>query len=187
MVNKNKSKATIIMMMLVISMVFTLTTLPISTADDFNNSCPEISDISIANQSTNVGLNVGYWNVTISDIDNDTTNGTIECNSIAKTYWFDLGNGTRSLSLPILDWNTSYTIWLNLTDGTCFINNTYWFITQALDTSVNNITSYWIDSVPEINVYATVNDGIADNITLYYRWSSDNSSWHKLDDMVWCK
>ncbi|MCJ7571203.1 MAG: hypothetical protein MUO82_04935 [Candidatus Thermoplasmatota archaeon] len=48
---------------------------------------------------------------------------------------------------------------------------------ENLGTSVNSISPYWQNAIPEVNIRATVNSGTADNITLYYRYSSNNASW----------
>ena len=44
-------------------------------------------------------------------------------------------------------------------------------------TSVNSISPYWQDAVPFVNLRATVTDGPADDVTLYYRDSSNGHNW----------
>ena len=63
--------------------------------------------------------------------------------------------------------------------STVFVSTTLPLV-SALDlgTSVNSISPYWKNAVPEVNIRATVNIGTADNITLYYRYSSNNASWN---------
>ena len=132
-------------------------------ATPFANNCPSSSSLSIANKSTDVSISVGFWNVSISDSDGNNTNGSIECSNGDNTTWSDLGNGTRSLSLSTLSYDTNYTVWLNYTDGnvSCSMNESYWFTTAAnpISYSVNDSGSWGIELKME-----------------YYTWS-DWSDW----------
>ncbi len=47
-----------------------------------------------------------------------------------------------------------------------------------LSSSVNKISPYWQNAVPQVNIRATVSVGTADNVTLYYRWSANNANWN---------
>jgi len=143
---KNK----IIILVLCILFVFNLFVLSISASTEWHNStfggsvtveepswentCPSSSSESPSNKTINVSINVGYWNVTINDADGNATSGTINCSGIANMSWSSQANGTRSLTLQTLSYNTNYTVWLNFTDGHCDVNETYWFITEAEQT-----------------------------------------------------
>ena len=48
-------------------------------------------------------------------------------------------------------------------------------VIPSLDTSVDPISPY-VQASPSLTVYATGDSGL-DNVTLYYRWSDDNTSW----------
>ncbi|MBN1281148.1 MAG: hypothetical protein JXA00_05820 [Candidatus Thermoplasmatota archaeon] len=98
----------------------------------WSNTCPLASDEHPSNQSTNVSIYVGWWNVTISDHDGNVTSGTLDCSNGESIAWTDQPNGTRSLPLSPLLPATTYTVWLNFTDGQCEVNETYWFTTEGL-------------------------------------------------------
>jgi hypothetical protein len=94
------------------------------------NSCPVSSAESPANESVGVPVDVGLWSVFISDVDGNETNGTIECSNGESTSWVNLLDGTRSLSLSLLDYSTTYTVWVNFTDRHCDVNESFWFVTE---------------------------------------------------------
>jgi hypothetical protein len=56
-------------------------------------------------------------------------NWTIECNNGQATSANDDTNGTKSMDITGLDVDTEYTIWVNITDGTNYINRIYNFTT----------------------------------------------------------
>ena len=95
----------------------------------WENTCPTSSGLTIANSTENVTINT-WWNVTITDIDGNTTSGFINCSSGNETSWSNQANGTRSLELNGLSYSTNYTIWLNFSDEHCNKYEWYWFITE---------------------------------------------------------
>lgn len=106
----------------------------------WNNTCPVNGNPSIVNHSSNVAFNVGFWNVTISDIDANTTDGTIVCSNGNNMNWSSQTNGTRSLSLNYLNYGTNYTVWLNYSDAFCNVYKTFWFIVESLPFTIYNNT-----------------------------------------------
>ena len=101
------------------------------------NSCPVSSGVSPTNMSEDVSINVGQWSVDITDADGNKTSGNISCSNGKEVNWSDLENGTRTLDLGSLNYNTKYTIYLNYTDGQCTVNETFWFITSQQPTNPN--------------------------------------------------
>ena len=65
----------------------------------WSNTCPVSSSKSPTNKSINVSIDVGYWNVTINDIDANNTWGDITCSNGASVSWSNQANGTKSLDL----------------------------------------------------------------------------------------
>ena len=64
-------------------------------------------------------------------------NWTIECNNTQNNSANDDTNGTKNCTLTNLNYNTTYTWWVNITDGTNTINRTYRF--KTLGVFANNI------------------------------------------------
>jgi PKD repeat protein len=103
----------------------------------WENTCPVSTNISPGNESTSVSITVGQWSVTITDADGNTTNGNITCSNGDSMNWSNKDNGTQTLNLSSLNYNTKYTINLNYTDGHCTLNKTYWFTTAQQSTNNN--------------------------------------------------
>jgi len=96
------------------------------------NEPPQFSNENPSNGSTNQPLSL-TWSIDIIDPDGDTFNWTIECSNGQSNSGNDDTNGTKSLSLSGLSYNTNYTIWVNATDSGSgeWTNATYWFITTS--------------------------------------------------------
>lgn len=103
----------------------------------WENSCPTSNSVSPVNESTNVPITVDQWSVTITDADGNTTNGNITCSNGESMNWSNQDNGTKTLNVSSLNYNTKYTINLNYTDGHCTVNETYWFTTAQKPTNTN--------------------------------------------------
>jgi len=148
-------------------------------------STPESSNPVPANKSTDVSIDIGEWKVTISDDDGDYTNGTITCDNGDTDSWTQVGDGEKSLTLTTLSYETNYTIWLNFTDGTNDVNETYWFITgeptytwhnasfgasvEVLDIPINTsiAPTTWIAGS------SNVGTSVQENFTFYQNGSSN--------------
>jgi hypothetical protein len=155
--------------------------------DGWNNSCPVSSDESPTNRSTDVSLDVGYWNVTISDADGNATSGTIVCSNGDNASWNDQLNGTRSLPLSTLSYSTNYTIWLNFTDGHCNVNETFWFITMD-----KPIYSPIVSTLPATNVeetsaklYGNLTDDGGEPCVVGFEYDDSNISYVVEKKVVW--
>lgn len=129
------------------------------------DNCPASSNPSPTNKTINVSIDLGYWNITITDADGDNTNGSIQLSDGTIVWWDNQANGTRSLVLSQLDLDTNYTVFVNFTSETnasCVTNETYWFVTE-------DILGYLIR-----NEYVKEGDNveisIADNLSFLIVW-----------------
>ena len=157
-----------------------------------SNTAPTITDISPANNSDNQEISF-TWSCTIEDVE-DTFNWTIECSNGQNSGLNGVTNGSKELEVSGLSYDTQYTIWVNVTDGYDLIKGIYYFTTKSdpiqwhsssfggsvtvylpVITSVDDISSY-SHSINPLQINATVESGTPDNISLWYRYSSDNFS-----------
>ena len=103
--------------------------------NDFFLSGPlVISNPSPSNGATDVSVDLSMLNVTIEDPEGDSFNWTIETSpDIGSASANDDANGTKTCSVSGLDFNTTYTWYVNATDigSGEWTNETYWFITMA--------------------------------------------------------
>lgn len=134
--------------------------------------------------ATGVSLTPTCFNVTLIDNDNENMNVTL--------YWNDSGTwknindsysdgGVANNTVWhayntswINSYSTQYNISFNVTDGTDWSNETKNF-TTLINTSVDTITPYNVTS-STLTINATGDFGL-DNVTLWYQYSTDNSSW----------
>jgi len=82
----------------------------------YPNSCPTFGIPNIKNSSSEHELAL-TWHITINDTDEDTLNWTIECNNGNSSIGSSKINGSKQLQITNLSYNTTYTIWLNITDS----------------------------------------------------------------------
>ncbi len=83
--------------------------------DDRDNQSPVLGIPSPDNNSFNNPLSF-YWNISISDPEGDRFDWSIQCNGQTNDDKGDV-NGTKSLEFTGLDYKTTYTVWVNATDG----------------------------------------------------------------------
>lgn len=95
---------------------------------------------------------------------------------------FMSNNESRTQDMGMTSWGHTYYWSINTTDGDLWQNNTYSLTTLA-DTippvsSVDSISPYWKTTSP-LTITATASDATSGvkNVTLYYSYSADNSSW----------
>ena len=135
-----------------------------------------------ANTTINVSVATPYWYVTISDIDNDTFNWTIETSpNIGTAFGTDDVNGTKSCTLSGMQYNTNYTVYVNTTDAGSggWTNETFWFVTteQGAPTITNEYpphrnTKTERQPLCHVDVY----DIEGDNLTVYW-FENVSGSW----------
>jgi hypothetical protein len=144
----------------------------------WQNTCPESSDEVPANKSIDVSITLSTWSVNINDTDGNITHGSIHCSNGDQIEWFDQANGTQSLMLSALEYNTNYTIWLNYTDGHCIVNETFWFITEPCYSLTITIQGNGtVEKTPDLSCYpngTTVElNATADIGWEFSHWSGD--------------
>ncbi len=148
------------------------------------NQSPSQSNEGPINASTNIDVCPATitLNVTCTDPEADTMTATWKSNS-SGTWQTFATNNSISNNTNIIQTNTNFSnysttyYWsVNLTDGNDnWDNKTYHFTTQNISTSVDTITPYEHTSSP-LQINAT-GDTCLDNVTLWYRYSPDNSTW----------
>ena len=143
------------------------------------NDKPAISNPNPADSSTNIDpvptlsvycshpnsyiMNLTWYENTTGSWVNVSQNTSI----FNGTYYYPFTNAT--------DYNRTYYWRVNLSDGYGnYYNKTYYFTTRLPSSSVDIIVPYVQASSP-LNITATADNGI-DNVTLWYRYSADNSS-----------
>ncbi len=144
------------------------------------NIDPTIELITPFNGSTNIGLQP-ICQIWANDTDGNTLN----------VYWYENTTGDWVLRQTNASISANTTVSWTFSQASSYgfnywwkvaVNDTkdnitawYYFTTQTLNTSVDSITPYIITTSP-LTITATNNTPV-DNVTLYYRWSDDNSSW----------
>lgn len=105
------------------------------------NTAPSLpSNPNPANESIDNPLSF-TWSINITDADGDTFNWTIECNNTQSNSSNDDTNGTKSVDLSGLSHNTTYTVYVNVTDGTDSISHWFTFNTSSILTTYIRITA----------------------------------------------
>jgi len=140
------------------------------------NNPPQFSNENPSNGSTNQPLSL-TWSVYISDPEGDTFNWTIECSNGQSASGTNEVNGTKSLSLTGLLYNTNYTIWVNATDSGSgeWTNATYWFITASNSPPVQSNPSP-SDGATDVDVsLSQLNIDISDPEGDLMNWSIETS------------
>lgn len=161
------------------------------------NNGPVFSNENPANNSINQDITMLLWNITIEDPDGDLFNWTIECEgwTIANdNYDSAVGenNGSKEVHLGWkpgfpLEYDTTYTIWVNATDGIATTENWYLFTTKSPDFVItlsaefpgnNSIVIYELDfgELPPTNMFnMSINrshsGGLDMNTTIWFEGS----------------
>ena len=96
------------------------------------NAAPSISNPEPANNSTAVSISLSELSVTLTDIDvDDLMNYSITTMpDIGSEIMTGVGDGTYTLSVTNLEYNTVYKWFINVTDGKTWTNKTYQFTTE---------------------------------------------------------
>ena len=94
------------------------------------NTAPTQSNENPANESTNQDT-AFTWNTTISDPEGDSMNWSIECSNGQSNSSTGASNGSIELDLTGLSCCENYTVWVNVTDGSIWTNESYWFLTRC--------------------------------------------------------
>ena len=101
------------------------------------NSPPSTSSPSPADGATGVSVDLSSWSCTVSDPDGDSFDWSIEtAPSVGSASGTGESDGTKTCSLSGLSYATTYTVYVNVTDGTADTNDTYTFTTEGQQPSV---------------------------------------------------
>lgn len=121
------------------------------------------------------------WQIGIIDVNGDPFNWTIECNNSQQSSANLEANGTKILSLSGLAFNTTYTVYVNATDGFYWTNETYTFKTRVAEYSPfpptvgdeypSNSTNYVLINT---NMNVMVFDPNNDTMNTSFYWINDS-------------
>lgn len=140
-----------------------------------------------ANNSINQSLSL-IWSIPLSDLDGDLFNWTIECSNSQTNSSNDDTNGSKELIVSGLSFDTTYTIWVNVTDGYNWTRAWYIFTTLSVTnnlpvlsneippngtTNVNINPSYLVDWQVDIEDP----EGDLMNITIECSETAQNANW----------
>jgi len=98
------------------------------------NNCPVLTNDNPTNGSTGVSNATVMWNITIVDPDGDTFNWSIEASTgdINSSTLDTNGSYHVNFTTPLTNCATIH-IWVNVTDGNCTVNETFWFVVNCPD------------------------------------------------------
>ena len=99
---------------------------------------PYCSGENPSNNSVGNPISLNTWSVNLQDDQGDSMNGTIECSNGNQTSFTDKYNEAVSLNISSLSFSTTYTVWVNITDGVNQGNYTFYFSTCS-----KNSVPYW--------------------------------------------
>jgi hypothetical protein len=105
-------------------------------ASTFENNPPEIFDPNPINGSSDQNRSF-LWTIQIQDDDGDSLGWSIECSNDQSNSSNGDQGGTKTLLLSSLDYDTTYIVWVNVTDGFDSDNKWYDFST-ILAPDINN-------------------------------------------------
>jgi len=146
------------------------------------NTPPLITMVNPVNQSINVNIDLFSLSVIITDADDDVLNWTIETSpDIGNSSGFNDTLGTKNCGLSGLRHNTTYTWFVNVTDGISWINETFVFTTRSLflPEAPKNFT---IESSNRTQIYLSWNQSSSSDKTYIER--NMVSNWTRGDGIV---
>ncbi len=135
----------------------------------------EMGDESIADGSTEISGFLSNWSVNIN-LNTDSCSGTIECSNGDSTSWTDEGEGRKTLAFSEwLEYNTTHTIWVNVTAGGENFNEIYTFTTTTCKITGRISEDLW-GGVPDVQV-------VANNTNVEYTTYTDADGYYEFDDV----
>jgi len=139
----------------------------------------EETNVTPANLSSNQELSLP-WSVFLKDLNGDLLNWTLECSNGQFALGENDSNYTRKeLPLSGLSYNTEYSVYVIVNDGTSWTNKTFKFTTKSSGNNNNNNNNEEENYVPPLNKKPTANPGgpytgyIRQTITLNASESTD--------------
>jgi len=163
---------------------------PANDATDAN-SAPSIDSIVPADSTTDLSIEYGEGNISLSDADGDSMNITLEFDGTSLYSGSGISGGTYTFNIydevGLLEYSTSYTVYVNITDGYDWTNDTITYTTGAkvsvsLDLVYLDSTKTGYNFVTILNTTKTkaedIGDYLADtlNITWEYLTYWDNDA-----------
>jgi hypothetical protein len=144
------------------------------------NNRPTCTVINPINASTDVNLQP-TCEIWANDTDGDLL--TVDWYENSTGGWVLRQTNNSVVANSTLNWtftqanayDTTYWWRVAINDNIDNITFLYYFTTKPINTSVDTISPYVVNTSP-LTITAT-NYTPTDNVTLYYRWSEDNSSW----------
>jgi len=121
-----------------------------------------------ANDSEGDTLTIRWYENTTGGWILRNTNSSVSANSIVGYTFTEFSN-----------YSATYWWKVSVNDSMDNTSAVYYFTTEPIQTSVDTISPYWVTSSPKALTASGSSD--LDNVTLYYRWSSDNVSWGTKD------
>ena len=113
----------------------------------------EVRDETPGNEASEVSGLLTNWSCEI--FSNVNTTGLIACSNGDDMSWSNAAPGTQTLTFSnYLDYNTTYQVWVNVTDGGSELNETFSFTTEACTISGTITEDYW-GGVADVEVIAT--------------------------------
>ena len=150
-----------------------------SYTESVANDCPWGSYPSPANNSVSQSIESNF-NITITDNESNTW-GNISISRLANTSnWSNQGNGSQSLDLPTLAWNSQYTVWVNYSDSgeECIMTDEYFFTTEDHPANYSNTCPTSSNPVPA-NGTTNVDIDIG-QFTVLINDTNGNNTWGNL-------
>ncbi len=117
-----------------------------------------------ANDTDGDPLNITWAHNISGSYVNQYTNVTVSANSTVSYQFLDFTNNSRTYYWKVY-----------VDDGSSNISQWFYFTTEEINTSINSIIPYEIITTP-LTITAAGPSNL-DNITLWYRYSTDNLSW----------
>ena len=128
---------------------------------------------SLANNSVGQATSL-TWNIPISDTNGNMFNWTIQCSNGQSNSGNNASNGTKTLVLSGLLYNTTHTVWVNVTDIYGDLNQVvYYFTTRSADyfftafVPANGSTN--VDIFPTLYLHVSQWEGKPFNLTWYIK------------------
>jgi hypothetical protein len=111
---------------------WTNNTYTFTTGSETGNDPPSFSSVNPVNETSGVSVDISSLSLTIEDPDGDLFDWSIETNpNIGISNVNGDSNGSKSCSVSGLAYSTTYTWFVNATDGNSWTNNTFTFTTNS--------------------------------------------------------
>jgi len=150
------------------------------------NSLPTITEENPACDSDGILVDLSNWTCTINDSDRHLMSWSIECNGVSNSST-DYNSSIRLDFTSLFLFGTNYTVYINVTDGFDWYNETCDFETERYEfTIINFYLDYftWYGenvSAYEVASYISGFDDVNESIAIWNlsAWDNDNWLWEK--------